>query len=114
MVTSDENLGIFTILVAGRGGDSWKWTMLQLAWLRQPAPSSGDPAHVSVPGMHRIAGLLKRWILGTHMVVHNRLRVEELAVYPVINIYIALAVTLYFRYLIVIIFPSPSSRKSEP
>ena len=26
---------------------------------------SGDPAHVSMPGVHRIAGLLKRWILGT-------------------------------------------------
>lgn len=28
--------------------------------------SSGDPAHVSMPGVHRIAALLKRWILGTH------------------------------------------------
>ena len=28
--------------------------------------SSGDPAHVSMPGVHRVAGLLKRWILGTH------------------------------------------------
>ena len=28
--------------------------------------SSGDPAHVAMPGVHRIAGLLKRWILGTH------------------------------------------------
>lgn len=28
--------------------------------------SSGDPAHVSMPGVHRIASLLKRWILGTH------------------------------------------------
>lgn len=27
---------------------------------------SGDPAHVSMPGVHRIAALLKRWILGTH------------------------------------------------
>jgi len=27
---------------------------------------SGDPAHVSLPGVHRIASLLKRWILGTH------------------------------------------------
>lgn len=26
---------------------------------------SGDPAHVSMPGVHRIAALLKRWILGT-------------------------------------------------
>lgn len=28
--------------------------------------SSGDPAHVSMPGVHRVASLLKRWILVTH------------------------------------------------
>ena len=28
--------------------------------------SSDDPAHVSMPGAHRVASLLKRWILGTH------------------------------------------------
>jgi transposase-like protein len=28
--------------------------------------SSGDPSHVSMPGVHRIASLLKRWIMGTH------------------------------------------------
>ena len=28
--------------------------------------SSGDPAHVSMPGVHRLASLLKRWVLGTH------------------------------------------------
>jgi hypothetical protein len=28
--------------------------------------ASGDPAHVSMPGVHRIASLVKRWILGTH------------------------------------------------
>jgi transposase-like protein len=27
---------------------------------------SGDPAHVVMPGVHRIAALLKRWLLGTH------------------------------------------------
>jgi len=27
---------------------------------------SDDQAHVSMPGVHRIAALLKRWILGTH------------------------------------------------
>lgn len=26
---------------------------------------SGDPAHVSMPGVHRVSGLFKRWILGT-------------------------------------------------
>lgn len=28
--------------------------------------SSDDPGHVSMPGVHRISSLLKRWILGTH------------------------------------------------
>jgi transposase-like protein len=28
--------------------------------------SSGDPAHVSLPGVHSVASLLKRWLLGTH------------------------------------------------
>ena len=28
--------------------------------------SSDDPAHVVMPGVHRVASLLKRWILGTH------------------------------------------------
>jgi len=27
---------------------------------------SGDPAHVTMPGVHRISALLKRWILGAH------------------------------------------------
>lgn len=26
---------------------------------------SGDPAHVALPGVHRIASLLKRWLLGS-------------------------------------------------
>ena len=28
--------------------------------------SSGDPAHVSMPALHRVASLLKRWLPGTH------------------------------------------------
>jgi transposase-like protein len=27
--------------------------------------ASGDPAHVALPGVHRVAALLKRWLLGT-------------------------------------------------
>lgn len=26
----------------------------------------GDPAYVSMPAVHRVASLLKRWLLGTH------------------------------------------------
>ena len=33
---------------------------------RKVLSSSDGPAHVSMPGVHRIASLLKRWILGTH------------------------------------------------
>jgi transposase-like protein len=28
--------------------------------------ASGDPAHLAMPRVHRIASLLKRWLLGTH------------------------------------------------
>jgi transposase-like protein len=28
--------------------------------------TTGDPAHVLMPGVHRISSLLKRWLLGTH------------------------------------------------
>jgi transposase-like protein len=28
--------------------------------------AGGDPAHVVMPGVHRVASLLKRWLLGTH------------------------------------------------
>jgi transposase-like protein len=40
--------------------------------------ASDDPAHVSMPGVHRIASLLKRWILGTHQ---GAVRVEHLQAY---------------------------------
>jgi transposase-like protein len=33
---------------------------------RTVVTASGDPAHVSMPGVHRVASLLKRWLLGTH------------------------------------------------
>lgn len=33
---------------------------------RTVVSSSGDPAHVSMPAVHRVASLLKRWLLGTH------------------------------------------------
>ena len=35
--------------------------------------ASTDPAHVLMPGVHRVAALLKRWLLGTHQgAVSNR------------------------------------------
>ncbi len=40
---------------------------------------SGTPAHVSMAGVHRVAALLKRWILGTH---HGSIQPEHLDAYP--------------------------------
>ena len=34
--------------------------------LKTVLATSDDPAHVAMPAVHRIASLLKRWILGTH------------------------------------------------
>jgi transposase-like protein len=33
---------------------------------RDPTTNSETPAHVTMPGVHRIASLLERWLLGTH------------------------------------------------
>ena len=50
--------------------DGWRgYNQLQKnGYLHQPInlSSESDPAHVSMPGVHRTASLLKRWILGTH------------------------------------------------
>jgi transposase-like protein len=40
--------------------------------------ASGDPAHVAMPRVHRVASLLKRWLLGTH---HGGIRVRHLDFY---------------------------------
>lgn len=40
--------------------------------------STNDPAHVSMPGVHRVASLLKRWILGTHQ---GSVKIEHLQSY---------------------------------
>jgi len=37
-----------------------------------------DPAHVLLPGVHRVASLLKRWMLGTH---HGTVGAEHLDAY---------------------------------
>jgi transposase-like protein len=43
--------------------------------------SSGNPAHVAMPGVHRVVSLLKRWVLGTHqgsiVPVHLQSYLEE-------------------------------------
>ncbi len=40
--------------------------------------ASGDPAHVAMPRVHRVASLLKRWLLGTH---HGGVRARQLDFY---------------------------------
>ena len=40
--------------------------------------ASGNPAHVAMPRVHRVASLLKRWLLGTH---HGGMRVRQLDFY---------------------------------
>ena len=40
--------------------------------------ASGDPAHVAMPRVNRVASLLKRWLLGTH---HGGIRVRQLDYY---------------------------------
>jgi hypothetical protein len=38
-----------------------------------------DPAHVVMPGVHRVASLLQRWLLGTHQgrVSHDHRRLPQ-------------------------------------
>jgi hypothetical protein len=38
-----------------------------------------DPAHVVMPGVHRVASLLKRWLLGTHQLEELPVGVRERA-----------------------------------
>jgi transposase-like protein len=37
--------------------------------------ASGDPAHIAMPEVHRVASLLKRWLMGTHQgaISHDQL-----------------------------------------
>ncbi len=48
---------------------SWAYRSLSKnGYRRQKTVMRGspDPAHVSMPGVHRVAALFKRWLLGTH------------------------------------------------
>ncbi len=48
---------------------SWAYRSLQeRGYVRDKTVLLGseDPAHVSLPAVHRVAALLKRWLLGTH------------------------------------------------
>ncbi len=45
---------------------------------RQVMLGAKSPAHVTMPGVHRVASLVKRWILGTH---HGSVQPEHLDAY---------------------------------
>jgi transposase-like protein len=71
---SAENLHPFICDVVDRSAtvmtDGWKGynglSKKKYRHKRTVLSLSDDPAHVAMPGVHRIASLLKRWILGTH------------------------------------------------
>jgi transposase-like protein len=71
---SGTNLDAFVIDAITTGAtvhtDGWTGynglTKLGYEHKRTIISSSDDPAHVAMPGVHRVASLLKRWILGTH------------------------------------------------
>lgn len=46
---------------AYRSLPKWGYSRHKIVHLGSP-----DPAHVTMPGVHRVASLLKRWLLGTH------------------------------------------------
>jgi transposase-like protein len=52
--------------------DGWKGysssRLTKFGYIHHPKniSASGNPAHVVMPGVHRVAALLKRWLLGTH------------------------------------------------
>jgi transposase-like protein len=39
--------------------------------------ATGDPAHVAMPGVHRVASLVKRWLLGTHQGAVRRKHLDD-------------------------------------
>ena len=50
--------------------DGWQayWTVPEHGYLHERTimRKQNDPAHVVMPGVHRVASLLERWLLGTH------------------------------------------------
>lgn len=50
--------------------DGWQayWTLPDHGYThdRVVVRRGDDPAHVAMPNVHRVASLLKRWLLGTH------------------------------------------------
>ena len=55
-----------------------RWSELGYDHQRSVMLGSESPAHVSMAGVHRVASLIKRWILGTH---HGSVQPEHLDAY---------------------------------
>jgi hypothetical protein len=55
---------------SSRQTDGWQayWTVPEHGYTyeRTVMRKQNDPAHVVMPGVHRVASLLRRWLLGTH------------------------------------------------
>jgi transposase-like protein len=64
-------------LVYTDGWDGYN-SLNELGYRHRPKAisSSGDLAHVVMPGVHRVASLLKRWLLGTHQGAVSREHVD--------------------------------------
>ena len=81
-----ESLFLFICNVVAHGStvvtDSWSGYngLEQLGYVHNKIniSDSGDPAHVNLPGVHRVASLLKRWLLGTYQ---GGVRAEHLDYY---------------------------------
>jgi len=71
---SEKSLMNFVCEVAEEGSeiltDGWrgysKLTTHGYLHTKKVLSDSGDPAHVSMPAVHRVAALIKRWLLSTH------------------------------------------------
>ena len=70
---SAESLGAFvreTItpksILCTDGGNGYNGLSKEYVHRQTILSSSDDPAHVVMPGVHQVASLLKRWLLGTH------------------------------------------------
>ena len=83
---SEPTLTEFVEAVAEPGSviytDGWKGynglVDAGFAHVRTSLSATGDPAHVVMPRAHRLASLLKRWLLGTH---HGGMRARHLDYY---------------------------------
>lgn len=84
---SEDSLVPFVCKVAEAGSeiltDGWSGynNLIEHPYLHKKTvmSESGDPAHIAMPGVHRIAALLKRWLLSTHQ---GAVSGEHLDYYP--------------------------------